>query len=240
MDTATFISYYRKAFGEEELPLVFWYSDIPVNPAEKTGGCLFKRMKEVREGTAISLSADTIGCGGGKFYTGFTAMPDRIPKFVSEKERYKQTPEMVEDYIRRLHVPRTEKEYLNFARIDKIKDFDSAEGIFFLVRPDTLSGLVTWTYFDNNAEDAVTVPFGSGCSVIITQTLLENRKNGKRTFIGFFDPSVRLFFEPDILCYAIPMSRFREMCDTMLNSCLFDTPAWNKIRARRRSGKDND
>ena len=43
----------------------------------------------------ILLFAETIGCGGGKFYTGFTEMPEHVPTFVSLKERYKQTPQMV-------------------------------------------------------------------------------------------------------------------------------------------------
>ena len=37
----------------------------------------------------VSLNADVIGCGGGKFYTGFTDMPERVPTFVSLKEKYK-------------------------------------------------------------------------------------------------------------------------------------------------------
>ena len=52
-------------------------------------------MSKVRGGNTISLNAETIGCGGGKFYTGFTDMPEHVPTFVSLKERYKQTPEMV-------------------------------------------------------------------------------------------------------------------------------------------------
>lgn len=85
-----------------ELPLVFWYSDILEGTAEKINGCLFKGMKTVREGGTISLNAENIGCGGGKFYTGFTEMPERVPTFVSLKERYKQTPEMVIEFIRQL------------------------------------------------------------------------------------------------------------------------------------------
>lgn len=48
-------------------------------------------MKTVRDGGIISLNAENIGCGGGKFYTGFTEMPEHVPTFVSLKEKYKQT-----------------------------------------------------------------------------------------------------------------------------------------------------
>ena len=110
MDIQTFIQNFKEAFGENaELPLVFWYSDILEGTAEKINGCFFKGMKTVREGGTISLNAENIGCGGGKFYTGFTEMPERVPTFVSLKERYKQTPEMVIEFIRQLGVPMAEK-----------------------------------------------------------------------------------------------------------------------------------
>ena len=121
MDIQTFIQNFREAFGEKaELPLVFWYSDTQEGTAEKINGCFFKGMKTAREGGIISLNAETIGCGGGKFYTGFTEMPEHVPTFVSLKERYKQTPQMVIDFIQQIGVLKAEKKYLHFARIDRI------------------------------------------------------------------------------------------------------------------------
>ena len=205
MDIQTFIQNFREAFGEKaELPLVFWYSDTQEGTAEKINGCFFKGMKTAREGGIISLNAETIGCGGGKFI----------------------------DFIQQIGVLKAEKKYLHFARIDRIESLKEVEGVVFIANPDMLSGLTTWAYYDNNAEDGVVSMFGSGCSCIVTQATIENRKGGKRTFIGFFDPSVRPYFEPDILSYTIPMYRFREMCGTMRQSCLFDTHAWGKIRER--------
>lgn len=105
MEIKTFIANYKAAFGENtELPIVFWYSDTLENQTEKINGCFFKDMRKVREGHTVSLNADVIGCGGGKFYTGFTDMPERVPTFVSLKEKYKETPEMVIEYIDRLGV----------------------------------------------------------------------------------------------------------------------------------------
>lgn len=233
METLTFITNYQEAFGmQAELPVAFWYSDEAEVPTEKVSGCLFKCMKQVRKGNPVSLSNETITCGGGKFYTGFTEMPERIPGFVSLKEKYKKTPEMVLDFINETQVPRADKAYLNFARIDQIESFDKVEGISFFATPDILSGLTTWAYFDNNAEDAVFTPFGSGCCSVVTQAVIENEKQGRRTFLGFFDPSVRPYFEADILSFTIPMSRFKEMYHTIRESCLFDTHAWGKIKER--------
>lgn len=233
MDIKVFLNNYREAFGEKvDLPIVFWYSEQPVNSVDKIGGCLFKCMKDVRDGQTVTLSVENIGCGGGKFYTGFTEMPERIPGFVSLKEKYKQTAEGVSEFLEELQVPRAKMDYLNFARMDKVENFDNLEGILFLATPDMLSGLATWAFFDNNSQDAVTSLFGSGCCSVVTQAVIENARGGKRTFIGFFDPSVRPYFESDILSFMIPMSRFREMYDTMRSSCLFDTHAWGKVKAR--------
>lgn len=233
MEIHTFISNYREAFGEAaELPIAFWYSDKQEGETEKINGCFFKGMQLVREGKTISLNADVIGCGGGKFYTGFTEMPVHVPNFVSLKEKYKKTPEMVTEFVEQIGVPRAEKAYLHFARIDKLESFEEVEGLLFLATPDILSGLTTWAYFDTNEFDAVAAPFGSGCSSVVTLTILENQKEGQRCFLGFFDPSVRPYFEANILSFAIPMSRFREMYHTMRESCLFDTHAWGKIKER--------
>ena len=233
MEVKVFINNFREAFGDAaELPIVFWYSDNKIVDTDKINGCLFKGIGQVRQGRLMSLNADTIGCGGGKFYTGFTEMPVHVPHFVSVKEKYKENPEMVIDFVDKLGVCKTDKSYLNFARIDCIDSFDHIEGLLFFATPDVLSGLATWAYYDNNAEDAVVSLFASGCGSVVTHAVNENKQNGKRTFIGFFDLSVRPYVEENILSFMIPMSRFKEMYHTMRGSSLFDTHAWTKIRNR--------
>ena len=233
MEIKQFIENYKGAFSESaELPILFWYSDLEAGKTEKINGCFFQCMKDVRAGISVSLNAEVIGCGGGKFYTGFTNLPEYVPTFVSLKEKYKKTPKMVTDFVTQLDRPRTTKKYLNFARIDKVDSFDDKDGILFLATPDILSGLATWASFDNNSEDAVVSLFGSGCCTAVTYAVLERNKNSRRTFIGFFDPSVRPHFEANILSFMIPMPRFREMYDTMTECFLFDTRAWGKIKER--------
>ncbi len=233
MDVREFISNFREAFGMEvELPVAFWYSDRPTRDTPKIEGCFFKAMGDVRAGRQMSLNADNIGCGGGKFYTGFAPMGAHVPNFVSLKERYKETPEMVLDHIARSEVPTASGEYLNFARIDTLDSFDDIEGVVFFATPDVLAGLTTWAWFDNNAEDAVTTRFGSGCSTVVSDAVRENRRGGRRVFIGCFDVSVRPHLAPDELSFTIPRSRLLEMLGTMRRSSLFDTHAWPKVRDR--------
>lgn len=233
MDPKTFTEAFREAFSEAaELPLAFWYSDAPVREVPKTEGCFFKALHEARRGQTVSLCVANIGCGGGKFYTGFAPMPERVPTFVSEKEHYKQTPEMVRAFVERLDVRPAPAEWLHFARVDTLDGFEGREGVLFFATPDVLSGLVAWASFDNNDEDAVAAPFGSGCSAVVAQAVRENRIGGRRTFLALFDPSVRPWVGENELGFVVPMGRFMQLCGTMRASCLFGTHAWKKVRDR--------
>lgn len=233
MDIKEFLLNYRQAFGSKaSLPLLFGYSDKPIANTEKIGGCFFKGLQAARDGQPVSLSADVIGCGGGKLYTGFSDIPERVPGFVSLKEKYKKTPEMVVDYVNGLGMNRAEKPYLNFIRIDKAESFEGIEGIFFYATPDMLSGLCGWAFFDINEPDAVVSCFGSGCSTVVSMTVVENARQGHRCFIGLLDPSVRPWVGKDELSFTIPFSRFTQMMETMKDCFLFDSHAWQKMKAR--------
>ncbi len=189
-------------------------------------------MQAAREGVPVSLSAAVISCGGGKLYTGFADMPEHVPQFVSLKEKYKLTPQMVADYVDSLEIKRTEKKYLNFVRIDQATSFDGFEGILFYATPDMLAGLCGWAFFDTNAADAVVSQFGSGCSTVVSMTVAENARQGYRCFLGLFDPSVRPYVGANELGFTIPMSRFRVMLETMKQCFLFDSHAWKKVKER--------
>jgi len=241
MDVKEFVKNYQEAFGNvAPLPFAFWYSDAAAAQTKKIGGCFFKGFQSLNDETeqALSLCLENIGCGGGKFYTGFTDMPEQVPEFVSLKEKYVKTPEMFREYKEKLVVPRAEKKYLNFKRIDKLENFSEIEGLLFFASPDILSGLTCWAFFDNSSDGAVSTPFGSGCSTVVTQTINENRRGGRRTFIGFFDPSVRPHFDANILSFTIPMSRFKEMYQTIKDTCLFGTHAWAAMQKRINGDKN--
>lgn len=240
MEVKTFIENIKEAFGiAGRLPVAFWYSNTPVaDNIEKINGCFFKEFEKLKNGESICLSNEKVGCMGGKFYAGLAEMNEKMPNFVSLREKYKKTPEMVVDFVQNMEVPLMDDKFLNISPIDQIDSFDNILGIIFFATPDILSGLTSWAFFDNNSDDAVTTKFGSGCSAIFTETVVENSKNGRRTFLGLFDPSVRRYIEPNILGFAIPMSRFKEMYYTMRESCLFDTPAWNRVRNRINSDQE--
>lgn len=218
----TFLQKYREAFGNAvPLPVAFGYSHNPVAEVKRIPRCMIGAIRKVCDGETLTLSADNVLCGGGSLYTAFAPMQDRIPAFVSETEHYKQTPEQVRRYIHNLDIQLAEKPYLNFIRIDKLSSFDDVEGILFFATPDVLSGLCSWAFYDNDADDAVSVRFASGCCSIVTFAVNENRKNGRSCFIGMLDPSARPLVPANELTFVIPVSRFREMMRTMEDSALF-------------------
>lgn len=222
MTITEFIERYKEAFGDAApMPIAFGYSNKPVSEVKKIPKCIIGSICKVRDGEPLTLSEENVICGGGGLYTAFKEMPDRVPMFVSEVEHYKQSKELVYDYITNLNIKRSEKSYLNFVRIDFLDNWDDAEAILFFSSPDILSGLCSWAFYDNNSSDAVTTPFASGCASIVTFAINENRANGKRCFLGMFDPSARPLVPENELTFTIPMSRFKVMLETMNDSALF-------------------
>jgi len=213
---------FREAFGEAApMPIAFWYSNTAVNPESRVPRCMIGAIRKVCEGNALTLTAETVQCGGGGLYTAFRPMPERVPLFVSETEHYKQRPEQVRAYVESLEIEITERPYLNFVRVDKLDSWEGVEAVVFFATPDVLSGLCSWVFFDNNAEDAVVTKFASGCAAVISFATTENHKHGRSCFLGMFDPSARPLVPKNELTFAVPMSRFKEMLTTMPDSALY-------------------
>ena len=232
MTVKEFIEKYRQAFGEKApLPIAFGYSNTPVSGIRSVPKCLVGSISNVRHGDSLTLSADNVICGGGGLYTAFTEMPERVPIFVSEVEHYKKTKEMVVDYVCGLNIELTKNPYLNFVRIDNLKEWSDAEALLFFATPDILAGLCSWAFYDNNSADAVVTQFSSGCASIVTRPIRENKTNGRSCFIGMLDPSARPLIPENELTFTIPMCRLMEMLNTMDDSSLYQK-AFSALRRR--------
>lgn len=232
MTIQEFITKYREAFGESvPFPVAFGYSEKAVTEVKKIPRCMIGAIRKVCGGEPLTLSADNVLCGGGRLYTAFASMPDRVPTFVSETEHYKQTKVLAKEYIERLDIRLSDKPYLNFIRMDKLKSLDGVEGMLFFATPDVLSGLCSWAFYDTNDDDAVCTRFASGCCSIVTFAVKENAANGRRCFIGLLDPSARPLVPKNELTFTVPVSRFKEMMNTMEQSALFQK-AYSIVRKR--------
>ncbi|MCD8293139.1 MAG: DUF169 domain-containing protein [Prevotellaceae bacterium] len=218
----TFLQQYVEAFGPSApLPVAFGYSHTAATEVKKIPHCMVGAIRKVCQGEPLTLSADNVLCGGGSLYTAFAPMQERIPTFVSETEHYKRTREEARAYITSIGITLADKPYLNFQRMDKLSTLNEVEGILFFANPDILSGLCAWAFYDNNAHDAVSTRFASGCCSIVTFAVQENKRNGRSCFIGLLDPSARPLIPANELTFTIPACRFREMVETLPHSALF-------------------
>lgn len=234
MEVRDFISRYKEAFSERaELPVAVWYADEEQGMRATTKGCMLKAMSDARGGQAICFDCKGIGCTGGRYKCGFTGPGRFLPRFLSEVEKYKDTPEAVEKWLALNAVVAAEKKYLCFARIDQVETFEGKEGLVFFANPDILSGLCDWAFYDNGDPSAVVVMFDSGCGQMVSQMVGENRRGGRRVFLGLTDISARQFFEPGIMSLSVPMSRINEMYVTMERCFLLGgNRDWDAIKGR--------
>ena len=232
MTPQEFIAKFREAFGEAApLPIAFWYDDTASNPESRVPRCMIGAIRKVCNGNKLTLTSENVQCPGGALYAAFRPMPEQIAFFVSQIERYKQTPEQMYAYVESLGIEMTDKPYLNFVCVDQLVSWEGVEAVVFFATPDILSGLCTWALFDNDAEDAIVTKFASGCAAVITFASVENRKGGRSCFLGMFDPSARPLVPKNELSFAIPMSRFKEMLTTMPDSALYQK-AFSVVRRR--------
>jgi uncharacterized protein (DUF169 family) len=239
-----FIKLWKKYFNNAGLPITFYYTDEAGHaPAVKPGSvprCVIGALVEVQKGESMALDVDTVGCPGGKRYLGFAEnlMPD-FEYFLScgipgkmEGERYKKTPEMVKEYMKK-HAPvvKAPGRFIVFKRWDRLEAADNPEVIIFYARPDVLAGLFTLASFDEAEQNMVIAPFGSGCASIVQYPYIETKSAAPRAVIGMFDISARPFVPEDTLTFAAPLSKFARMADNMEESFLI-TSSWAKIQKR--------
>ena len=240
----TFMQKWEQYFGNVDLPFVFFYSDDEkyaenVKPVEGFVCMIGQLAPVLRKGRTLSFTKETFGCFGGERYSGFPLEDNPVFKyFLSygipgevEGERYKKTPELVEDYIKDMPTPPAEGKYIVFKRWDTIDEEDDAQAVVFFASPDVLSGLFTLANFAFPGQEGVIAPFCSGCGSIISYPLAEREREEPRAVVGMFDVSARPFVKDGVLSFASPMKKFERMVADMDESFLI-TGSWEKVSRR--------
>jgi len=238
-----FIEGWKKYFNGADLPIAFYYSHEAgnaeiVNPPSGHQ-CFIGVLSKVRRGTSLCFDVNSIGCGGGKRYLGFTEeiMPN-FEYFLScgipgklEGERYKKTPELVKEAVKKFPIFKAPAQFIIFKRWDKLEQADHPEVVIFFAPPDVLSGLFTLTNFDEAEPNGIFTPFSAGCGTIVQYPYLEKDSTRPRGILGMFDVSARPFVPKETLTLALPMKKFQRMIENMEESFLI-TPSWDKVKAR--------
>jgi uncharacterized protein (DUF169 family) len=246
MDTKVkdkFIELNEEYFNNAPLPITFHYSDSG-HLGEVAGPgtiprCVIGALIEVSNGRNFRFDANSIGCFGGRRYLGFseTLRPD-FEYFLScgiagkmEGERYRKSPELVNETMKNWPKLRAPKPFIVFKRWDNLSKDDDPEVVIFFAQPDVLAGLFTLANFDQSQREGVITPMGSGCSSIVAYPYLEKDSPHPRAVIGMFDPSARPYMPKGTLSFAVPMKRFVTMVENMEESFLI-TDTWRKLRKR--------
>ncbi len=238
-----FTTLWEKYFPGAELPMVFSYSSGNKwgerAKADRKTHCIIDDLAGVRQGKTLVLDVDTTKCGGGKRYLGFSQKlrPD-FEFFLStgipgkmEGERYKKSPKLVMEQLRRLPTFEAPGKYIVFRRWDMLEVDDEPMVVTFFAAPDVLSGLFSLANFDDPDVNAVIAPSGSGCATIVYYPCIESKSEHPRAVLGMFDVFARPCVDPNILTLSIPIPKFLSMVENMEESFLV-TSSWDKVRAR--------
>ncbi|MGE5497702.1 MAG: DUF169 domain-containing protein [Syntrophothermus sp.] len=240
---ALFIEKWKKYFPGAGLPVAWYYSD-EINSGEleqnKTETrCLIGNLNKVMNGETYIYSVKEPGCLGGKFYTGYAkTLRKNFEYFLScgiegemDGERYKKTPELVSEQLKRQPVITAPQKYLIFKRWDKLNEDDEPKAVVFFATADVLSGLFTLANYDEADLNAVITPFGAGCSSIIQYPMTEAQSDNPRCVLGMFDISARPHIPAGTLTFAVPMGKFIRMIHNMEESFLI-TKTWENVKHR--------
>ena len=238
-----FIKLWPKYFGGTELPITFYFSEGNGNAklveSTKSSSCLICDLAKVRKGESLAYNADSINCGGAKRYTGYNIeISPTFRYFLScgiegkvRGERYKISPEVVDETQKHLIRLPSEGKNLIFKRWDKLTEQDDPAVVIFFAQPEVMSGLYTLANYDQVDPQGVITPFSAGCGSIIHYPYLEKDKENPKCVLGMFDPSARPCVPVNTLSFAVPMIKFQRMVGYMEESFLI-TPTWDKVMQR--------
>jgi hypothetical protein len=238
-----FSELWKKFFNNAELPITFYYSDN-ASPGDvvKAGTlprCIIGAIGEGRKGRSLTFDTNSVGCFGGRKYLGFAQkLRPEFKYFLScgipgkiEGERYKKSPGLVQDLMKKWPEIKAPRPFVVFKKWDNLEEEDSPEVVIFFARPDVLAGLYTLANFDQPDPQGVIVPMGSGCSSIVSYPYQEKDSPNPRAVIGLFDPSARPYVPDDVLSFSVPIKKFFSMVDNMEESFLI-TDTWKTLQKR--------
>ena len=239
-----FIEQWTAYFPNAALPIVLYYTDdetVLLAEAEKSHHCIICTLAAVRAGRSLRFDKETVRCGGGKRYLGFVQeMSPNFAHFLScgipgkmEGERYKRSPELVEDYLASQPPFEAPARYIVFKRWDDLNENDDPAVVVFFASGDVLSGLFTLANFDEVDPQAVKLlARRAHFRAEIVRKLMEADLAPKRVphpLAAGLGPCAA----PDELTFSVPWPKFKRMVEQMDESFLI-TGSWGKVQERMR------
>lgn len=236
------LSWLLQSLGYGEEPLGLTYTETKPegygSDGTKAHDCLMKyvRLARVRR-TPGWISRQHPGCRGGAIYAGFAEPSDAVARFVTtgfpgkEGERYMPDPSSMWRFFKDIDPRPAPGEYCVFKPLSQFSDEEEPLVVTFFARGEVLGGLCQLAFFALDDHHAVTFPFGSGCSNLLSWPLHYARLGEDRAVVGGADPSCRPYMETDELSFALPATSFAKMLDAAPRSFL-SGGTWAAVRRK--------
>jgi len=235
-----FITAWEEYFPGCELPIACFYSDelngveFPDAPKPNSKGytCIFSLLARVKKGHARAFNKENLGCFGAFLPFGFeTEVTKEVKNYVCNVERVIKSYDHLDSIYKHRPPKPAPGKYLVFKRWDTLEEHDDPQVVFFFGNPDVITGLHGLANFDAMTPYEVIAPFGTGCDAIVGFPMHELESEQPKAVLGPLDPSVRVYFKPEISTFAAPWPKFLSMLENMDKSFL-TTKSWAKVKSR--------
>ena len=189
--------------------------------------------------TAAYFDREHYGCLGGAFYLGFlkpqlqvvshfisTGIPGRFPG-----ERYFESPEISRKFFATIDPRPAPARFCVFKPLSQFSEDETPEIVTFFARAEIISGLNQLAVFVTNDFEAVSSPFGAGCTNVVSWPLRYLSQGKLKAVMGGWDPSERKFLRPDEITFSVPHEMFGRMVARWQESFL-STDTWTTVKKR--------
>lgn len=193
-----------------------------------------RRMK-----TAAFFDRERFGCLGGAFYLGFLKPQlDFIAYYISsgipnqiQGEHYLESADVSRHFFQEVDPRPAPARYCVFKPISQFSAEEVPELVIFFARGEVICGLNQLAVFVTNDFEAVSSPFGAGCTNIVSWPLKYQAEGKLKAVLGGWDPSDRKFMKPDEISFTVPFEMFSRMIFRWSESFL-KTPTWDIVRKK--------
>ncbi|NDY58548.1 DUF169 domain-containing protein [Desulfovibrio sulfodismutans] len=185
------------------------------------------------------FEATRYGCPGGSFFLGFHKPQIHfldhyislgIPN-VTEGEFYLPSPQHVRAFFDAIDPRPAPARFCVIKPLSLFCGGETPELVAFFSRGEVLGGLCQLAFFATGDPDVVALPFGAGCSNLVTWPLRYLETGRPRAVVGGMDPSCRKFLKADELSFCVPIALYRTMLAARPESFL-KTKTWAGVRTK--------
>ncbi|MFO7654174.1 MAG: DUF169 domain-containing protein [Candidatus Krumholzibacteriia bacterium] len=152
-------------------------------------------------------------------------------------ERYRQSADMVRQWLADLPVREVPSRYVVFKRLDQVEPHEEPVVVVMLADADQMSGLVVLANYRRGDSAGAIIPHAAGCQTIGIFAYGGTEAADLRAVVGLNDPSARKVVRrlgKDLVTVALPYALYRQMEDDVAGSFL-ERDTWTSLNAGQAS-----